>query len=232
MIISGVKYQKQKDPMHCGPTVVSMALGKLGLDLTQEQIANVVMKVNRDGKRTAATYDICGYLVEHNMWPISIAKLPDDKAWNFLTDNLKKEILVLVTQRFSSDKKIGHFRLILGFYTVGKQNTQIVVYHDPLVGSYQEMKKEEFLELWRPLGTPTSSDIRVPNEMMIIYPSKPNLSKERCMSCGESDFKINSIDFHNRESEFQFFNNSTKINAKGTTYVCKSCGFRIAFFEP
>jgi len=224
-MISDIKYYKQKDPTHCGPTVASMALSKLGLDTTQEQIAQAIMKINSKGSRVSLTIDICRYILDFGIHTISYSQFPDKKAWELLNQCLQKQIPVIVSQQYSTTSHYGHYRIVLDIETVGKKQTELVIYHDPVDGAYQHMKKDTFMELWKPGNSP---NMVVKNEMIIFQKSK-QVIPEICLCCEET------VQTHDKNfdqwRDYQFINSNTKFNAKAKEYHCDNCGARAAYYE-
>ena len=232
MMISGIKYYKQNDPDYCVPTCASMMLGTFGIDVTQEEIGNIVMKKNMSNNlRRTFTYDMCSYLVQHGVYPISFANLPDDEAWNLLIRYIKQNTPVMVSQNFSEKSPAGHFRVVIGYDVIGKFNTEIVYYHDPSSGPHQSMKKETFMKLWSPSGVP-NSELRTKNQMVILQKTPSNFMKKKCMFCGGIKIKTSLIDNEKKYPEFQFINSNAKIDKNGTSYGCESCRSVAIHFEP
>lgn len=228
MIIPEIQYFKQKDKDHCGPTVVSMTLTKYGLDISQEQIADAIMKIRTDGLKNTFTFDVCGYLRQFGIWAVYYAGFDDQLSWDLLIKNIDNQIPVIITHRYSMKSSRGHFRVVLGHYILKKKGTVLVVYHDPIDGAHESMKKETFQELWKPDGI--SSDILIKNEMVILFNSKPNVNTKNCISC-KNNLTEKNIDFYNRSPEYHFINSSTKIDSIGTRYFCNNCNGAIAIFD-
>lgn len=229
MIIPGIQYFKQNSKEHCGPTVASMAITKYGLDISQEQIADAIMKIRTDGLENSFTYDVCGYLKQFGVWPVYYAGLDDQLSWNLLIENIDNQIPVLITHRYSLKSSRGHFRVVLGYHILKKKKMVLVVYHDPIDGPHESMKKETFQELWKPDGE--GSDIHVKNEMVMIFNSKPNVNTQKCISCKNQNLTKTNIDFYNRSPEYHFINSNTRINSIGTQYLCNNCNGRITIFD-
>jgi len=224
-MISGIKYCKQNDPRHCGPTVASMVLSKLGLDITQEQIAQAIMKINSRGSRIALTIDVCRYILDFGIHTICYSQFPDEKAWELLNQCVQKQIPVIVSQQYSTKINVGHYRIVLDIETVGKKETEIVIYHDPLRGAYQSMRKDTFMELWKPGNSP---DMVVKNEMIIFQKSKQVIPKT-CLCCEETVLTYDKN--FDQWLDYQFINSNTKFNAKAIAYQCDNCGSRAAYYE-
>lgn len=228
-----MKYYRQKDARHCGPTVVSMALSKFSYNITQEQIADTIMKVDATGIKNSYMYHIAGYITDLGFWPMYSSNLSDNDAWNILVNAIKEGIPVIVLQRYSETDPSGHYRVILGIDEVGKKKMFILTYHDPandsnIGGSYKQLKKEDFMELWKKKN---STALEFNNALLIIRNKKIEVSNEGCSYCKSDDIEIGSVNYNNPAGS-RFINENTKISAKGMIIHCRSCNGNLVYFEP
>jgi len=223
-----VKYQKQIDPQHCGPTVVSMVLSKYGKTITQDQIANVVMKIGPNGVKNAYMYDIAGHIADLGYWSKYYANLSDEDSWRILVSTITQDIPVIVLQQYSNTSIRGHFRIVIGTYKDKTNQIEIVDYHDPIDGADITMKKNDFLNLWK---KGTSGDLEFNNAFLIILPIRIKFSKSQCELCGSTAVNAHSITYH-EPTNFSFVNHQTKINGIGTKFDCNNCSLHLAYFEP
>jgi hypothetical protein len=151
VLIEGVPHVLQK-PDFCGEACVSMALGKLGHPLDQDEI------FNRSGLdpalgRGVATAELEAALERIGFDPgpvwIPTAASPAglEAAFQALHDDLARGIMSIVCMHYSdAPHTTEHFRLIVGYDAERDE----VVYQEPAeaAGGYRRMPRSLFLRLW------------------------------------------------------------------------------------
>jgi len=135
----------------------------------------------------------------------------------------------MITQRFSLQSPTGHFRIVVGHEIMGKNNTEIITYHDPITGSFQTMKKETFQELWRP-NTNGYVDIRIPNQMTVILKEQFMSTINECVFCQNSDIEIKEVNSKEAYPDYTFIYPEGEELHHGKGYVCKKCKVKVIQF--
>lgn len=225
MRIDGINFVKQKDHNFCGPALASMALSKFGKNVSQEEIGNIIMKINpSNGLENSFTHDVCGYISKHGVYSTYYNNFPKNDAFNMLLENIKKGNPVFISQKYSKSKPIPHARLAIGFYP-NEGEVKFIECNDPLDGQNQKIKVSEFLELWDSKNSPMMNSS---NEMIVFQKEKPNFNSD-CPIC-KRKMVTTKVDFYNNPSEFKYSNPIT-VEWSGIQGHCSSCNVNTAVFS-
>lgn len=183
VLIEGVPHVRQR-PDFCGEACVSMALGKLGHPLDQDQ---VFARTGLDPSlgRGAYTAELKNAVEALGfdpgpVWTSVDPKHADEKLASELAAihaDLEKGIPSIVCMHYDdSPSTTEHFRLVLGY----DAKTDEIIYHEPAQdeGAYRRMKRSRFLSLW-PLTYNAESwtIIRLrlaPKDLSLAVPVAPN----------------------------------------------------------
>jgi len=216
-----ITYHKQKDQDHCGPAAISMAVEAVGIAIDQSKITDVILKQeNTSTLKNSYFHDMCGYLKDSGLNPLYVGGLSDDLTWKLIKTYTKKNIPLVVLQRYSRTIPRSHFRVIIGHQFVENKKQHRIYYHDPRDGPNQFMMKDEFFDLWKP---EIGSHQRRSNEFLIIQKKPFTIPDEKCNFC-QSDTVVNRlIDLPNNPPNFSYVNSTTKIIATCIHFQCPNC---------
>lgn len=153
VLIRDVPHVRQK-PDFCGEACAAMALNRLGISVDQDWVFDQSGLDPAEGrgcytKELAAALKSIGFRVGPVWHQVSSARRSEELASLFaaLHADLAAGVPSIVCMYY--DRQPGtteHFRLVLGY----DAKTDEVIYHEPAEdrGSYQRMKRAEFLSLW------------------------------------------------------------------------------------
>lgn len=152
-LLADVPFVHQR-PDFCGEAVASMALQRLGLEVTQEDIFDASGLDPLEG-RGVWTNELAQALRAHGLEPgrtwyrVEPAKAKQQVAqqWQALVDDLHAGQPSIVCMHYDdSPKTTEHFRLITGY----DERTDEVVFQEPaeVNGASRRLKRDAFLSLW------------------------------------------------------------------------------------
>jgi len=218
-----IRHIQQIDDNHCLSAVCAMALSHFGIIKNQEEIGRKTQKINSSGQTEAVTYDICGYIADQGLCVLYYGNHSDEESWNFLVDNVKKNLPVIVGQRYDfTDNLTGHARLITRISE--STNSIMVYYNDPNDKQPSKMSKEQFSKLWQ-IG---NSELKIKNELFVIMQNRPDLIK-KCHLCNtnmdsaKNDFLHNPPGLSPKYDEFS-------ISSTGEFHACEQCNYLTHIF--
>ena len=148
----GVPYVRQKGKRFCGPAALAMILTYYGVEVTQEEIASIVLM----GEYSYDT-DLAEFARRKGFDAELLDSLTDDMSMGIIAENCSKGIPTLVLQRYRSIGRDTHYRVVLDV------KEESVIFHDPLDGPRKEVKRDVFLSCWKKWG-----QIWKDNAMIII----------------------------------------------------------------
>lgn len=153
VILGGAPHVRQK-PDFCGEACASMALRRLGREVSQDQVF-AVTGVDPALGRGAVTAEMRTALLRLGFAPgpvwyeVDPARAAEGLAARFaeLHADLRRGVPSIVCMHYSdAPGTTEHFRLVLGY----DERTDEVVYHEPAEddGAYRRMPRARFLALW------------------------------------------------------------------------------------
>ena len=214
-------YYKQKNADNCGPAAISMAVEAIGITIDQSDITDVILKKNNSsGLKNSFFQDMCGYLKDQGLNPLYVGGLSDELAWKLLRTYTRKNIPVIVLQRYSTTHSRSHFRVITGQQYNEKMVQHRIFYHDPVDGPNQIMMKNDFFNLWHP--TKGSDQLR-PNELLIIQKNPFTIPENQCNFCKSKSIIINQLDLPNVPPAYSYVNPETQIKSTCIQFDCRDC---------
>lgn len=215
-----ILYYKQIKRDYCGPCALSMILSKFGSSLTQEQIADTILKQQHGStKKNAYAHDMVGYLAENGFGSLYIANLDDEKAWKVIKTYIRKGYPVLALQQYSKQTSRSHFRVIIGHeYIEGKQEHWIS-FHDPVDGPNQRLSKKEFFELWKPK---IGSDQKNENVLLVVKEKPFSIPEDKCNFC-QSDKLEKKPWSYSTPTDYSYINKNTNFKIQCLGIKCTNC---------
>ncbi len=128
----------------CGEAAVEMAMRRVGVSLTQDDVFNVSGLSPLKGRGVHAD-ELATALRALNVEPGQVWFLGDAKTqWQALYDDLSRGVPSIVCMHFdSSPQTTEHFRIVSGY----DAKTDEVVAEDPADGQRHRWKRDEFLKL-------------------------------------------------------------------------------------
>lgn len=213
----------QIDNNHCLSATCAMALSHFGIFQTQKVIGERTQKIDSEDNVHAVSVDMCGYIADQGLGVIYYGNHSIDHSWRFLTDCIKKQLLVIVGQPYDETPNIsGHARLITGISDDG----ETIFYNDPCDLMHNEMSKKQFLNLWNL----KNDKVPIKNELFVVMQNKPEL----IINCPECNTKVDSFtnDFEHIPEGLSPKSDLFSIHSTGLLHHCKICkSFTHIFFS-
>jgi len=220
-----VHYFEQIDVDHCGPCALSMILKKFGSSLTQEQIADTILKQQHGStKKNTFIHDMVGYLADNGFGSLYIANLDDEKAWKVIKTYVRKGYPLLTLTQYDKLSLRSHFRVVIGHEFIERKNEHWIFFHDPVDGPNQRLSKKEFFELWK---AKKSADQKNENVFLVVKENPINIPEDKCNFC-QSD-KLIKVPFpYSVPEDYSYINKNTNLKIQCQRLVCNNCNVFIA----
>lgn len=138
-LIRNVPFYKQKDKNYCGPDALLMVMNYWEGEgaFSQEKIASSIF----DEEIEITNNSDMVFYPQSKGFLVSSFKGDFEK----LKSIIKKNIPVIVLQQVVSKVvKKGHYRVVIGY----DESKQVIILHDPWLGSNLSMSYKTFLDLW------------------------------------------------------------------------------------
>lgn len=151
-----VPYVEQATPKWCLPASGTMILNYYGVNITQEELADIVISEDGtgDGNKMITYAKELGFKAKYCYLTIVNIK-----------DILQKDVPILVAQDYSLTESIDHSRVVIGY----DDKTQELITHDPSLGKDYKIYYSDFemMNISGYLGKCCST---------VIYPGDVNLN--------------------------------------------------------